>query len=223
MSECPPNSKPFCFGGILPQLSVLLVWHFPFCTHVWDVLAPYQHYFDRCVLVFNAFHYCVPEKQLVVHVVENFINMPRCQGGPQRYRPDREAQEWRIELLEASDTEHQFQDQGKRKVTWLFGSKITSCYGCQNKFWESRVTRYHPNPRTLFCAENKSERIFQRVLLASDSLWSLTLHISLEEVLCSEWTLPKIGAHSIAITEDDKRHFKQIHFKKLKQECRVRI
>ena len=28
---------------------------FPFCCHVQDVLAPYAHSFDRCVLVYNAF------------------------------------------------------------------------------------------------------------------------------------------------------------------------
>ena len=67
-------------------------------------------------------------------------------AGPQRYRPDREVQEWSVEILEASDTEHQFLDQGKLKVTWLLGSKITSCYGCQNKFRRTPSDPVPPEP-----------------------------------------------------------------------------
>ena len=39
--------------------------------------------------------------------------------GPQRYRPDRQAQERSVKGLEAPDTQYEFEEQGKLKVTWL--------------------------------------------------------------------------------------------------------
>ena len=96
---------------------------------------------------FYSFGRKLPWAYLILHYVNALI--PKKTGkkaGPQRYRPDREAQEWSVEILEASDTEHQFQDQGKLKVTWLLGSKITSCYCCQNKFRRTPSDPVPPEP-----------------------------------------------------------------------------
>ena len=79
--------------------------------------------------------------------------------GPTRYRPSRQAQERNVQVLEAPDTQYQFQDQDKLKITWLHRSKITTCYGYKNKFRKTASDPVPTEPMTLFSSESKSERI----------------------------------------------------------------
>ena len=128
--------------------------------------------------------------------------------GPQRYRPSHVAQERNVQDLEqTTPTEYQFPEEEKFNIRWLEGSKVTTCYGCKNKF---RKTASDPVPTTLCYAESRSGRTHLKAQQASDSLLSPRTHIFILRSLGSRLTLLKgSGLRAFALQKTSRANSSQ--------------
>ena len=135
---------------------------------------------------------------------------------------ERQAQERNVQVLEAPDTQYQFQDQDKLKITWLHGSKITTCYGCKNKFRKTASDPVPPEPYDIvLCRKQIRAYTPKGTTGLRFTVKPENTYFHLKRACVQSDTCERIGAHNVVITKDDKRHLKQIHLIKLKQEFAV--
>ena len=144
--------------------------------------------------------------------------------GPQRYRPSRQAHERSVQDLEAPPAEYQFPEQEKFSIKWLLGSKITTCYGCKFKFRKTPSDPIPPEPYDIvLCRKQIRAYTPKGTTGLKFTAKPENTYFHLKKSCVQNDTSDKIGATSIVITEDDKRHLNQIHRNRLKQEFGVNI
>lgn len=145
--------------------------------------------------------------------------------GPQRYRPSPVAQETNVQDLEqTTPTEYQFPEEEKFNIRWLEGSKVTTCYGCKNRFRKTASDPVPPEPYNIvLCRKQIRAYTPKGTTGLRFTVKPKNTYFHLKKSWIQTDTSETIGPQSIRITEDIKGQLKPIHLNKLKQEFGVNI
>ena len=146
-------------------------------------------------------------------------------SGPQRYRPSRVAQQRNVQDLEqTTPTKYQFPEEEKFTIRWLEGSKVTTCYGCKNRFRKTASDPVSSEPYNIvLCRKQIRAYTPKGTTGLRFTVKPENTYFHLKKSCIQNDTSERIGPQSIRITEDIKGQLKPIHLNKSKQEVGVNI